>query len=36
MTPELRAEISCLTPEPPLATDRDEERLGIFPGVQKK
>ena len=29
MTPELRAEVSRLTPEPPLATDRDEERQGI-------
>jgi len=27
MTPELRAEISALSPEPPLATDREEERL---------
>ena len=26
MTPELRAEISALSPEPPLATDRTEER----------
>ena len=26
MTPDLRAEISALTPEPPLATDRNEER----------
>jgi aryl-alcohol dehydrogenase-like predicted oxidoreductase len=26
MTPELRAEISALSPEPPLATDRSEER----------
>ncbi len=26
MTPELRAEISALSPEPPLATDRAEER----------
>jgi aryl-alcohol dehydrogenase-like predicted oxidoreductase len=26
MTPELRAEISALAPEPPLATDREEER----------
>ncbi|WP_322791305.1 aldo/keto reductase [Bellilinea sp.] len=26
MTPELRAEISALTPEPPPATDRNEER----------
>lgn len=27
MTPELRAEISALSPEPAVATDRDEERL---------
>ena len=26
MTPELRAEVSALSPEPPLATDRTEER----------
>ncbi|MGB7538450.1 MAG: aldo/keto reductase [Anaerolineales bacterium] len=26
MTPELRTEISALSPEPPLATDREEER----------
>jgi aryl-alcohol dehydrogenase-like predicted oxidoreductase len=26
MTPDLRAEISALSPEPPLATDREEER----------
>jgi aryl-alcohol dehydrogenase-like predicted oxidoreductase len=26
MTPELRAEISALSPKPPLATDREEER----------
>jgi len=26
MTPELRAEISALAPEPPPATDRSEER----------
>jgi aryl-alcohol dehydrogenase-like predicted oxidoreductase len=26
MTPELRAEISALSPEPPLATDREDER----------
>lgn len=26
LTPELRAEISALSPEPPLATDREEER----------
>jgi aryl-alcohol dehydrogenase-like predicted oxidoreductase len=29
MTPEWRAEISDLSPEPPLATDRSEERVGI-------
>ncbi|MBI1881530.1 MAG: aldo/keto reductase [Chloroflexi bacterium] len=28
MTPELRAEISALSPEPPPATDRTEERMG--------
>jgi aryl-alcohol dehydrogenase-like predicted oxidoreductase len=28
MTPELRAEISALSPVPPLATDREEERGG--------
>jgi aryl-alcohol dehydrogenase-like predicted oxidoreductase len=28
MTPELRAEVSALSPEPPLATDRTEERAG--------
>ncbi len=27
LTPELRAEISALSPEPPLATDREEERV---------
>jgi aryl-alcohol dehydrogenase-like predicted oxidoreductase len=26
MTPELRAEVSALSPEPPPATDRNEER----------
>jgi aryl-alcohol dehydrogenase-like predicted oxidoreductase len=26
MTPELRAEIAALSPAPPLATDRSEER----------
>jgi aryl-alcohol dehydrogenase-like predicted oxidoreductase len=30
MTPEWRAEISALTPEPPPATDRSEERSGLF------
>jgi aryl-alcohol dehydrogenase-like predicted oxidoreductase len=37
MTPELRAEVSALTPEPPLATDRDEERRGVvYLGAQAK
>jgi aryl-alcohol dehydrogenase-like predicted oxidoreductase len=36
MTPELRAEVSALTPEPPLATDREEERHGVFPGAPAK
>ena len=27
LTPEMRAEISALSPEPPLATDREEERI---------
>jgi aryl-alcohol dehydrogenase-like predicted oxidoreductase len=27
VTPEMRAEISALSPEPPLATDREEERV---------
>jgi aryl-alcohol dehydrogenase-like predicted oxidoreductase len=30
MTPEWRAEISALSPEPPPATDRSEEKGGIF------
>ncbi|MEJ5308222.1 MAG: aldo/keto reductase [Anaerolineae bacterium] len=30
MTPELRAEISALSPEPPPATDRSEEQKGVF------
>lgn len=30
MTPEWRAEISALSPEPPPATDRSEERQGVF------
>jgi aryl-alcohol dehydrogenase-like predicted oxidoreductase len=30
MTSEWRSEISALSPEPPPATDRSEERLGIF------
>ncbi len=32
MTAELRAEISALTPEPPLATDRNDERAANRPG----
>jgi aryl-alcohol dehydrogenase-like predicted oxidoreductase len=28
MTPDLRAEISALSPTPPPATDRNEERTG--------
>jgi aryl-alcohol dehydrogenase-like predicted oxidoreductase len=37
MTPEWRAEISALSPEPPPATDRSEERLGIlYQGAQAK
>ncbi len=34
MTPELRAEISALSPEPAPATDRNEERTGINFGVR--
>ncbi len=34
MTPELRAEISALSPEPPPATDRNEERTGVNFGVR--
>jgi aryl-alcohol dehydrogenase-like predicted oxidoreductase len=34
MTPELRAEISALSPEPAPATDRTEERTGINFGVR--
>ncbi|MCX7681990.1 MAG: aldo/keto reductase [Anaerolineae bacterium] len=30
MTPEWRAELSALSPEPPPATDRSEEKSGIF------
>ena len=30
MTPEWRAEISALSPEPPPATDRSEERQGFL------
>ncbi len=33
MTPELRAEIAALSPEPPPATDRSEERRGIIYGA---
>ena len=37
MTPEWRAEISGLSPEPPPATDRSEERLGIlYAGAKEK
>ena len=37
MTPEWRAEISALSPEPPPATDRNEERLGImYKGAKEK
>lgn len=36
MTPEWRAEISALSPEPPPATDRSEERSGIvYQGAQR-
>ena len=34
MTPELRAEISALSPEPAPATDRNEERTGFNFGVR--
>ena len=34
MTPELRAEISALSPEPAPATDRSEERTGVNFGVR--
>ena len=30
MTPDWRAEISALSPDPPPATDRNEEQLGII------
>jgi aryl-alcohol dehydrogenase-like predicted oxidoreductase len=30
MSSEWRAEISALSPEPPPATDRSEERMGVF------
>ena len=37
MTPEWRAEISALSPEPPPPTDRNEERRGVFyQGAQHK
>lgn len=37
LTPEWRAEISALSPEPPPATDRSEEKAGFFyQGVQTK
>jgi aryl-alcohol dehydrogenase-like predicted oxidoreductase len=37
MTPEWRAEISALSIEPPLATDRSEERMGVvYQGGKKK
>jgi aryl-alcohol dehydrogenase-like predicted oxidoreductase len=35
MTPEWRAEMSALSPEPPPATDRSEERNGFFYGGAK-
>jgi aryl-alcohol dehydrogenase-like predicted oxidoreductase len=34
MTPELRAEIAALSPEPPPATDRNEERTGLNFGIR--
>ena len=34
MTPELRAEISALSPEPPPATDRSEERTSFHFGIR--
>jgi aryl-alcohol dehydrogenase-like predicted oxidoreductase len=37
LTPEWRAEISAFSPEPPPATDRSEERLGIvYKGAKEK
>jgi aryl-alcohol dehydrogenase-like predicted oxidoreductase len=37
LTPAWRAEISALSPEPPPATDRNEERLGIiYKGAKEK
>jgi aryl-alcohol dehydrogenase-like predicted oxidoreductase len=34
MTPELRAEIAALSPEPPPATDRNEERTSLNFGIR--
>jgi aryl-alcohol dehydrogenase-like predicted oxidoreductase len=34
MTPALRAEISALSPTPPLATDRNDERTSVNYGVR--
>lgn len=34
MTPELRAEVSALSPEPPPATDRNDERSAHFYGAR--
>jgi aryl-alcohol dehydrogenase-like predicted oxidoreductase len=34
MTPELRAEIAALSPEPAPATDRSEERTGVHFGIR--
>lgn len=34
LTPELRARIAALTPEPPPATDRSDERAGPFLGAR--
>jgi aryl-alcohol dehydrogenase-like predicted oxidoreductase len=36
MTPEWRAEIAALSIEPPLATDRREEKSGVFYGGEPK
>lgn len=37
MTPEWRAEIAALSPEPPPATDRNDERLGVlYLGAKEK
>lgn len=35
MTPELRAELNALSPEPPPATDRNEERTQFNYGIRK-